>query len=39
ERCLIVDTDDSILVADLDRAQDIRKIVDALKESGKENLL
>jgi len=39
ERCLVVDTDDSLLVADLDRAQDIRKIVDALKESGKEKLL
>jgi len=39
ERCLVVDTEDSLLVADLDRAQDIRKIVDALKKSGKERLL
>ena len=39
ERCLVVDTEDSLLVADLDRAQDIRKIVEALKESGKERLL
>ncbi len=39
ERCLVVDTEDSLLVADLDRAQDIRRVVEALKESGKERLL
>lgn len=39
ERCLVVDTQDSVLVADLDRSQDIRKIVEALQRSGKERLL
>ena len=39
ERCLVVDTEDSLLVADLDRAQDVRKIVEALRKSGKERLL
>jgi len=36
---LIVDTPDALLVADLNRSQDIRKIVDRLKESGKNKLL
>ena len=37
--CLVVDTPDSLLVADLHRSQDIRKIVDQLISSGKEKLL
>jgi len=32
---LIVDTPDALLVADLNRSQDIRKIVDRLKETEK----
>ena len=36
---LIVDTPDALLVADLNRSQDIRKIVDHLKETGKNKLL
>jgi len=31
---IIVDTDDAVLVVPRDRAQDVKKIVDALKESG-----
>ncbi len=37
--CLVVDTPDTVLVGDLSRSQDIRKIVDRLKGSGKEKLL
>ena len=36
---LIVDTPDALLVADLNRSQDIRKIVDRLKKTGKDRLL
>lgn len=36
---LIVDTTDALLVADMDRSQDIREIVERLKEAGKESLL
>jgi mannose-1-phosphate guanylyltransferase len=36
---LIVDTPDALLVADLNRSQDIRKIVDRLKETEKDKLL
>jgi mannose-1-phosphate guanylyltransferase len=36
---LVVDTADALLVADLKRSQDIRKIVDRLKERGKDGLL
>ncbi|MBU1902775.1 MAG: NTP transferase domain-containing protein [Proteobacteria bacterium] len=36
---LIVDTADAVLVADLNRSQDIREIVDRLKETGKDRLL
>jgi len=36
---LVVDTEDALLVADLDKSQDIRKVVDALKEKGKEEVL
>jgi mannose-1-phosphate guanylyltransferase len=37
--CLVVDAGDVVLVAHRDRAQDVRKIVDALKEDGKESLV
>lgn len=37
--CLVVDTGDALLAADLNRAQDIRKIVDALAQGGKKTLL
>jgi len=36
---LIVDTTDALLVADMNRSQDIREIVERLKQTGKENLL
>jgi len=35
EGVLIVDTPDAILVADINRTQDVRRIVDRLKEEGK----
>jgi mannose-1-phosphate guanylyltransferase len=37
--CIIVDTDDALLVADLGRSQDIRKIVDQIKKVKREDLL
>ncbi len=37
--CLVVDTGDTVLVANLNQSQDIRKIVDKLKEMGKDALL
>ncbi len=37
--CLVVDAGDVVLVAHRDRAQDVRKIVDALKEDGQEDLI
>ncbi len=36
---LVVDTPDALMVTDLDRSQDIRKIVTHLKQTGKEDLL
>jgi len=39
KNCLVVDTPEAVLVADLDRSQDIRKLVAQLKRSGKGNLL
>jgi mannose-1-phosphate guanylyltransferase len=36
---LVVDTPETLLVTNLDRSQDIRKIVDRLKRTGKEGLL
>jgi len=39
KNCIIVDTDDALLVADLGRSQDIRKIVDQLKKDKREDLL
>ena len=38
ERLLVVGTEDAVLIADLERSQDIRKIVDMLEERGN-NLL
>jgi mannose-1-phosphate guanylyltransferase len=37
--CLVVDTPDALLVADLTHSQDVRKIVDALKARGKQGVL
>ncbi len=39
DNIIVVDTADALLVADLGRSQDIRKIVERLKELGKEELL
>jgi len=39
DNCLVVDTPDALLVADMDKAQDIRKIVEQLKNAKKEKLL
>ncbi len=39
KNCLLVDTPDALLVADLDRSQDIREIVNQLKKTGNEDLL
>ena len=36
---LVVDTGDALLVADLGKSQDIRKIVDELKEKRREEML
>jgi hypothetical protein len=35
----VVDTPDTLLVADLKKAQDVRKIIDLLKRSRKDDLL
>ncbi len=39
KNCLVVDTPDSLLVADLRHSQDIRELVARLKRQGKEELL
>jgi mannose-1-phosphate guanylyltransferase len=39
EKCLVVDTPDALLVADLNRAQDVRKITEWLKRNRREDLL
>jgi mannose-1-phosphate guanylyltransferase len=39
KNCLVVDTPDALLVADLDKSQDIRKVVEQLKKEKKEDLL
>ncbi len=36
---VVVNTKDAVLVLNKDKAQDVKKIVDALKESGREDLL
>lgn len=37
--CVVVDTNDALLVADINRSQDIRRIVEALKNKKREDLL
>lgn len=39
ENTIIVETDDVVLVCDKEKAQDVKKIVDMLKEQGKEEYL
>lgn len=39
EHLIVVETEDAILVCDKDRAQDVKKIVDRLKEDGNEEYL
>jgi mannose-1-phosphate guanylyltransferase/mannose-6-phosphate isomerase len=39
ENCIIVDTDDALLVAHMNRSQDIRRVVEQLKNDNKEDLL
>jgi mannose-1-phosphate guanylyltransferase len=39
KNCLVVDTPEALLVADLDRSQDIGEIVDRLRRTGNEELL
>jgi mannose-1-phosphate guanylyltransferase len=39
EDCLVIDTPDALLVADIRRSQDIRDIVEQLKGTGEGNLL
>lgn len=39
ENVIIIDTPDAILVAHKDHAQDVKKVVEYFKESGKDNLL
>jgi mannose-1-phosphate guanylyltransferase len=39
QNCLVVDTPEIVLVADLDRAQDIRKVVAQLKAMGRKAVL
>ena len=39
KNCLVVDTPNALLVADLERSQEIRKIIERLKLEGKEDLL
>ncbi|PIE06029.1 MAG: hypothetical protein CSA75_01665 [Sorangium cellulosum] len=39
EGLVVVETDDALLVMPRDRSQDVRKVVNALKEQGKHKLL
>ena len=39
KNCIVIDREDAILVADMKKAQEIRKIVDALKTREREDLL
>jgi mannose-1-phosphate guanylyltransferase len=39
ENCIVVDTDDALLVADMRRSQDIREIVEQLKKQKRRELL
>ena len=37
--CLVVDTGDALLVADMEKAQDVRRVVERLKAGGREEVL
>ena len=39
KNCLVIETPDALLVADLNKAEEIRKIVEELQRTGKEDLL
>jgi mannose-1-phosphate guanylyltransferase len=39
KNCLVVDTPDALLVADLENSQEIRRVVEELNQQGKEKLL
>lgn len=39
QKVLIVDAEDTVLVADLQRSQEVKKIIDHLKQSGRNELL
>ena len=39
KNCLVVDTPEALLVADLDHCQKVRRVVDELKKRGKGKLL
>lgn len=39
KNCLVVDTPDALLVADLKKSQEVRKIIDLLKRNRKDDLL
>ena len=39
DNLIVVETDDAILVCDKNRAQDVKKIVDELKERGETEFL
>ena len=39
DNLIVVETEDAILVCDKNRAQDVKKIVDRLKEEGRTTLL
>lgn len=39
ERVVVVDTEDALLVASRDRSGDVRRVVEALRERGREDLL
>ncbi len=39
DNCIVVETADAVLVADMDRAQDVKQIVNQLKASGREEAL
>ena len=39
DNCIVVDTDDALLVADMGKSQDIRKVVERLIKDGRKDLL
>jgi mannose-1-phosphate guanylyltransferase len=38
-KCLVVDTQDAVLIADLERSQEVRRVIELLKRSRKEDLI